>query len=162
MQKTLFVITFSLLCLIPQILCLKIFGPGFVPNFVLVAVIFFNLYRGMRISLGAAFVGGFLLDSFGGGTMGINTFTLVSCAFLTGTLKMYVYQPGVAESRVLMVFVIVLVNSFLQYFILFLAGVDLHFTEAFTRAILPEAILTILIANVTLERLKDCALRFFA
>jgi len=162
MQKTLFVLTICLFCLVPQILCQKIFGAGFIPNFVLIAMIFFNLYRGMHMSLGAAFLGGFLLDSFSGSIFGINTFTLVLCAFLTGTLKMYIYQPGVAESRVLMVFVIALANSFLQYFINLIVGVDLQFGESLVRAILPEVILTTFVANMTLERLKDCALKLFA
>lgn len=144
-----------------QILSLKIFGAGFVPNFVLIAVIFFNLYRGMRTSLGAAFLGGFLLDSFGGSVLGMNTFTFVMCAFLTGTLKMYMYQPGVAESRVLMVFVVALANGLLQYVVNLLVGVDLQFGEALGRAILPEVVLTTFVANATLERLKDCALKVF-
>lgn len=162
MQKFLFVLTVSLICLVPQILCLKVFGAGCVPNFVLIAVIFLNLYRGMNYSLGAAFLGGFFLDSFSGSILGVNILTFVLCVFLTGTLKMYIYQPGVAESRVLIVFVIVLVNGFLQYFINLIAGVDLPFGEALGRAILPEVILTTFFANVTFERLKDCALKLFA
>lgn len=162
MQKFLFVLTVSLICLVPQILCLKVFGAGFVPNFVLIAVIFLNLYRGMNYSLGAAFLGGFLLDSFSGSILGVNVFTFVACVFLTGTLKMYIYQPGVAESRVLIVFVIALANGFLQYFINLIAGVDLPLGETFGRAILPEVILTTFFANVTFERLKDCALKLFA
>ncbi|MCC6758812.1 MAG: rod shape-determining protein MreD [Candidatus Omnitrophica bacterium] len=162
MQKFLFVLTVSLICLVPQILCLKVFGAGLVPNFVLIAVIFLNLYRGMNYSLGAAFLGGFFLDSFSGSILGVNVLTFVLCVFLTGTLKMYIYQPGVAESRVLIVFVIVLVNGFLQYFINLIAGVDLPFGEALGRAILPEVILTTFFANVTFERLKDCALKLFA
>lgn len=162
MQKSLFVLTICLVCLIPQILFLKVFGAGFVPNFVLIAVIFLNLYRGMNASLGAAFFGGFLLDSFGGTVLGVNVFTFVLCAFLTGTLKMYIYQPGVAESRVLVVFVIALVNGFLQYLVNLAVGVDISFGEAFGRAILPEVILTAFFANMTFERLKDCASRLFA
>lgn len=162
MQKFLFVLTVSLICLVPQILCLKVFGAGCVPNFVLIAVIFLNLYRGMNYSLGAAFLGGFFLDSFSGSVLGVNVLTFVLCAFLTGTLKMYIYQPGVAESRVLIVFIIAAVNGFLQYSVNLIAGVDLLFGEAFGRAILPEVILTTFFANVTFERLKDCALKLSA
>ena len=162
MQKVFFVFIFSIACLVLQLLCLKIFGEGFVPNFVLIAVIFFNLFRGLRYSLGAAFFGGFLLDSFGGNIWGINTFSFVLCAFLIRTLKMYIYQPGVAQSRILIVFIITLTNGFLQYVASLMMGVDLPFVQALGRVILPEAILTTIVADVTLERLKQCALKLFA
>ena len=132
------------------------------PNFVLIAVVFFNLYRGLRYSLGAAFLGGFLLDSFGGTIVGINIFSLVMCAFVTSTLKMYIYQPGVSESRVVVVLVAIGLNSFLQYFINIVMGIDIRLGDAFWKVILPEIILTTLVASYTLERLKQCALKLFS
>lgn len=162
MQKTFFVLGITLICLFAQLLCAKVFGSWCVPNFVLIAVVFFNLYRGLRYSLGAAFLGGFLLDSFGGTIVGINIFSLVMCAFVTSTLKMYIYQPGVSESRVVVVLVAIGLNSFLQYFINIVMGIDIRLGDAFWKVILPEIILTTLVASYTLERLKQCALKLFS
>lgn len=162
MQKTFFVFGITLVCLAAQLLCAKVFGSWFVPNFVLIAVVFFNLYRGLRYSLGAAFLGGFLLDSFGGTIVGINVFSLVMCAFLTSTLKMYIYQPGVSESRVVVVLIAISLNSFLQYFINIVMGIDIRLGDAFWKIILPEIGLTTLVASYTLERLKQCASKLFS
>lgn len=162
MQKIIIVFVITVLCLGLELLFLKTFGASFVPNFVLIGVVFFNLYRGLNYSLGAAFLGGFLLDSYSVGLPGVNTFTLVLTAFLTGTLKKYIYQPGVVESRVLMVVMAAAANSFLQYFVNLASAIEISFGEALVRVILPEIILTALVASYTFERLKQCALRLLA
>ena len=162
MQKIIIVFVITVLCLGLELLFLKTFGTSFVPNFVLIAVVFFNLYRGLNYSLGAAFLGGFLLDSYSVGLPGVNTFTLVLTAFLTGTLKKYIYQPGVVESRVLMVVMAAAANSFLQYFVILSSGIHLDFLIAFQSAMMPEIILTLLVALYTFERLKQCALKLFS
>ncbi len=85
MQRTIFIFGITVSCLIVQLLFARVLGSAFVPNFVLIAVVFFNLYRGLRYSLSVAFLGGFLLDSFSTSLMGLNMFSLVMCAFLLGT-----------------------------------------------------------------------------
>ncbi len=162
MQKIIFIFVITLFCLLLQLIFLQVLGTLFVPNFVLIAVVFFNLYRGLNYSLGAAFLGGFFLDSYGVYPPGINTFSLVLCAFLTGTLKKLIYQPGIPESRVLMVFLAAGANSLLQYSVNSLAAVDIDLGEALTRGILPEIVLTSLVASATFERLKQCALKLLA
>lgn len=162
MQKFLFVLVITLICLAAQILFAQVSGGSLVPNFILIAVIFFNLYRGLRYSLGAAFLGGLFLDSYSGNPMGINIFSLVLCAFLTGTLKKYLYQPGVAESRVLVVVLAAAANSFLQYIVNISTGIEIGLTEAFWHETVPEVLLTALVASFTFERLKECALRLLA
>ena len=162
MQRTIFIFGITVSCLIVQLLFARVLGPSFVPNFVLVAVVFFNLYRGLRYSLSAAFLGGFLLDSFSGSPMGLNMFSLVMCAFLLGTLKKFIYHPGAAQSRLLMVFVAVVSNSFLQYFVHVASGVHLDFLAALQSVMIPEIIFTLLVAQYTFERLKQCASKLFS
>lgn len=159
MQKIIFVFVITVLCLVLQLLFAKVLGAVFVPNFVLIGVVFFNLYRGLNYSLGAAFLSGFLLDGYSAGLPGINTFSLVLCAFLTATLKKYIYQPGICESRVLMVVLAAAANSFLQYFVSVTTGMDISFGESLAWGILPEIIMTALVATIMFERLKQCALK---
>jgi hypothetical protein len=83
------------------------------------------------------------------------------CAFLVGWLKMYIYQPGVSESRSLVVFVIAAANSLIQYMVI-ASQVDVGFGEALRSFIIPEVLWTTLVASYILERLKQCALRLFA
>ncbi len=162
MQKIFFVLVLTVLCMGAQLLWAGVLGGVFVPNFVLIVIVFLNLYRGRYYSLGAAFLGGFFLDSFSGSALGVNTFSLVMCAFLTTFLKKYLYQPGVNESRVLMVLLVAVANSLLQYFVNLGRGINLDLGEAFQKAMGPEIILTALVASYTFERLKQCALRLLA
>jgi rod shape-determining protein MreD len=162
MQRTIFIFGITVSCLIVQLLFARVLGSSLVPNFVLIAVVFFNLYRGLRYSLSAAFLGGFFLDSFSANLMGLNMFSLVMCAFLLGTLKKFIYQPGAAQSRLLMVFVAVVSNSFLQYFVILSSGIHLDFLTALQSVIMPEIILTLLVTLYTFERLKQCALKLFS
>lgn len=162
MQRVIFILGITVICLIVQLLCARVFGSWLVPNFVLIAVVFLNLYRGLRYSLSAAFFGGFLLDSFNGSLMGLNVFSLVMCAFLLGAIKKFIYHPGYAQSRLLMVFVAVVSNSFLQYFVNVVSGLQLDFLIMLRLVILPEIIFTLLVSLYTFERLKQCALKLFS
>ncbi len=161
MQKFILVTGITLLSFIIQTIFARVLGSWWTPNFVLIAVVFFNLSRGLRTSLAAAFFGGFLLDSFSGSILGVNIFSLVICAFLVSWLKMYIYQPGVAESRGLLVFVIAAGNSLIQYIVI-ASQVDVGLGEAMRSFIIPEILWTTLVASYTLERLKQCALKLFA
>ena len=162
MRRIFLVSGIVILCLVVQLVFARVLGSSFVPNFVLIAVVFFNLYRGLRYSLGAAFLGGFLLDSFSGSPMGFNVFSLVMCAFILGSVKKFIYQPGVAESRLLMVFLTVISNSFLQYFVNVAAGIRINFTVVLWGAMVPEIVLTLVFALYTLERLKKCASKLYS
>lgn len=162
MRKSIFVFLITLFCLVLQLVFAKLTGGMFVPNFSLIGVIFLNLYRGLNYSLGGAFLSGFFLDSYSAGLPGLNVFSLVSCAFLTATLKKYIYQPGVSQSRVFMVILVVSANSFLQYFVHGASGADIGFGQALMRAILPEVIMTAFVATMVFERLKQCALKLLA
>jgi len=161
MQKIFFIFGITLVCLAVQTVFGQVLGTWFVPNFLLLAVIFFNLYRGLRYSLAAAFIGGILLDAYSGASGGVNVFSLVMCAFVTGGLKKYIYQPGVDASRILMTIAVSTVNTLIQYFLM-TARADIGFGEAFMTAILPEILWTTVAASFTFERFKQCASRLFA
>lgn len=161
MLKIAFILGITLLCLAVQNAVAQVLGTWFVPNLLLIAVVFFNLYRGLRYSLIAAFWGGFLLDAFAGTVGGINVFSMVMCAFFAGWLKKYIYQPGVDMSRVLMVMATTSINTLIQYFLM-TARADIAFGEAFLTAILPEILWTTLAASYAFEYLKRCASRLFA
>jgi len=161
MHKIFLVCGITLICVVVQLSWAHIFGSWLTPNFVLIAVVFLNLYRGLRYSLGAAFLGGFFLDSFSGSPDTGNIFSLVLCTFLAAWLKSYIYQPGVAASRALMIFAIVSANVLIQYFLL-TTKISISFGEAFRASIFSEIFLTTLVASYTFERLKQCALKLFA
>lgn len=162
MRKILFVVSITVLCLTAQLVFGRIFPGWIIPNFVLIGVVFFNLYRGLRYSLGCAFLGGFLLDSYGSSALGINLFSFVCCSFLTAMVKKYFYQPGVTASRVLIVVIAASADGGLHYLVYLVSGVEIGWQEALGRAVLPGVVLTAAFTPMTLERLKACALKLLA
>lgn len=139
----------------------EISGHWFAPNLLIIVVVFFNLYRGIRYGFLAAIMGGLLWDSFSAQHFGWHTFSLILCAHIASFSKMYLYHSGSLSSRVLMVFLISLIYSFIQY-LLNVMVVSVSFEEAFTHVMVPEILATTVAAAYFLEKFKQCALRLFA
>ena len=139
----------------------EVLGPWVKPNLLIILIVFFNLFRGIRYALLAAVLAGLLKDSFTVGMFGVNTFSFVICAYLATLFKMYIYHVGSSAAKFLIVFLVVLCNIFLQY-ILQAAVYPIGFKEMFLHVLLPEVLTTTLIAHYTLEKYKTCAKRLFA
>ncbi len=138
------------------------FFPNWVqPNFLIIVIIFFNLFRGIRHSLLVAFMGGLMADSFGPHPFGLNLTAYLVCAYATTSLKMYIYETGSAGSRLLMVFVITVLYVMLQY-ILRMMYVQVGLWSAVQRVLIPQVLSTVIISDYLFRKLKQCALRLFA
>lgn len=161
MQKVFFTVILALGCFVLENVLAQIFGPYFRPNLLLILVIFFNLYRGLRYSLLAALLAGLFKDSYSVQVFGLNTFAFVVCAHVTTIVKMYIYQVGSVVSRVLIVFLMSLLNVFLLY-ILHVMFSPIDFTTMFVNVLVPEVVTTTVAAPFVFENLKQCASRLFA
>lgn len=145
---------------VQQVLVQTLVSPWLRPNLFIILIVFFNLLRGIRFSVLIAAFAGILMDSFAP-RFGINTISFVLCAYLAGFLKMYIYQPGSVAARVLMVFLVVTANAFIQFiFAAVMMGTSLP--SAMLAVVLPEIITTTAVSAYVFERLKRCALRLFA
>ena len=136
-------------------------GGCFTPNLLIILIVFFNLYRGIRYSLLTALVAGLLKDSFGVAAFGLNTTTFIASAYLASLLKLYTYQAGVSGSRVLLVFCICSVNITLQYLVNMMFS-TIEFSRAFTHIFVPEIMVTTALTPYVFRKFKQCALRLFA
>lgn len=161
MQKSFIILLFALACFFIENILFQLFGIWFKPNLLLILIVFFNLFRGIRYGVLAALMGGFLLDSFSVRVPGLNTFSFVVCAYLASLLKIFIYQPGSQASRILLVFFVAVINLAIQY-VLHVLTTPLDFSVAFARVIIPEILITTVMAAYVFERLKRCALRLFA
>ena len=81
-------------------------GRWFMPNLLLLVIIYFNLAFGIRFSIFAAVVAGLLKDSLTTGIFGFNIFSFVLCAYMTTILKRYLHYVASRRSRLLLVFFI--------------------------------------------------------
>ncbi|MBU1997618.1 MAG: rod shape-determining protein MreD, partial [Candidatus Omnitrophica bacterium] len=101
MKKALIIIVLTFLCFLLEFLIFNIVGRWFMPNLLLLLVIFFNLYLGIRYSIFTAVCAGLLKDSFCASVFGINLVSYVVCAYMVTFLKRYIYHAGSKSSRLL-------------------------------------------------------------
>lgn len=131
------------------------------PNLLLLLVIFFNLYRGIRHSLLVAFFSGVVKDCFAAQLFGLNIVIFMACAYITTFLKMYIYESSSPASRLFLVFLISL-SSVLIAFWMRLIFIPVNFLEAVRYILLPEVFATTVTSLLILKIFKRCALKFFA
>jgi len=160
MKKSFFVIFCVVGCFLIEGVLSVIFGRWFSPNLLIILVVFFNLFRGIRYSLAAAFLAGLLKDSFSPNLFGLNIFSFLLCAYLTTFIKMYIYHSGSVVLRMFLVFVISLINIIIHY-ILTLMVASIPFGEMFVHLLLPEVTATVIITNYAFKKFKECALKLF-
>ena len=135
----------------------NIFGKWAAPNFLLLLVIFFDLYLGIRYGLWAAIISGFLKDAFSLEPLGTHVLAYTICAYLVIYMKKNFYQPGSKLSRTFVVFV----NTVVYVFILTLVNsIDqpVDFKEIFFYVLLPEVIATTVVATFVFRHLKNITL----
>ena len=161
MHKIIIVSIYVFVVFIIQNVLLNLFGQWFKPNILIILVVFFNLYRGIRYSLFAALLAGLLMDSMSVKVFGLHIFAYILCAYLTTFIKMYIYQPGSDASRILMVFLISLLYFVIQY-LLNLMFVVIPFDQAFVFVLIPEVLTTTVMSLYFFEKFKQCASKLFA
>ncbi len=132
----------------------------FRPNLLLLTVVFFNLFRGIRCSLAAAVCGGMLADAFSVYGYGQHTFALVACAYGTTFLKMAFYHPGSAGSRLLLVGLMGVCQVLLQFLVRQI-WVSIPFMDMVRHVLIPEVGSTLAVTPYMMRRLRTCASRFF-
>ncbi len=159
MQRILLVIVAVFAAFVFEGVLAQLFGPWGQPSLLILLIVFFNLFRGIRYSLFAAILGGLLRDSYSVRIFGLNTFAFVACAYMTTLLKWYFYRAGSPSFRVVIVFLISLVNVLIHY-ALQTIYYSVNFGAVFTQILLPEVILTTALTNYVFDRLKQCALKY--
>jgi len=162
MIRTFFNISiFVFACFLLESILAQVFVGWVRPNLLIILIVFFNLFRGIRYSLLTALVAGLLKDCYHPTAFGINTFSFICCAYVASFVKLYIYEVGSVISRVLMVFLISLFNVVIHYILNIMMGPVL-FSEMFIHVLVPEVLITTFISSFMIERLKRCALRLFA
>lgn len=159
MKRLSFILVLTYLFFIVEFLLSSAFGRWGTPNLILLLIIFFNLYLGIRYGLLTAFCAGIFKDSFTIGVFGTNIFLFMSCAFLATVLRRNFYRPGSRLSRI-MVTAGVVTAFVLAQVLLRSMDQDLDFGDIFQFVFLPEIFLTIVSATFVFNKLKELAVRF--
>jgi len=159
MHKFLFIVLSVIGAYICEHVVTAILGSRAQFNMLLLLVVFFNLFRGIRYSLAVAVLAGLLKDSYSVHSFGINIFIFVACAYLTTFLKWYFYRAGSESFRLAMVFLVCSANVVMRTF-LNMMFFPVNWGEVFLYVYLPQVFLTTLVTNTVFNTLKKCALRY--
>ncbi|MEI7997916.1 MAG: rod shape-determining protein MreD [Candidatus Omnitrophota bacterium] len=129
------------------------------PELLLLLVVFWGLYSGVRYSLVAAIVAGALKDVFSILPFGTYLFVFVAAAYLTTFVRRTLYQPGSPFSRAVVAF-FVLLGSFLIEVCLYLKHYNVYWLELFSNIFLPQLVTTMVVVTFVFHRLRDIAVKF--
>lgn len=149
------------ICFIIEYLFSMLFPIWLRPNLLLILIIFFNLYRGIRHSLLVAFMAGVLKDCFAPHLFGLNIVVFMMCAHLTTFFKIYIYESSSSSTRLLLIFIIS-VSSVLIGFWTRLIFIPINFWDVFHHLLLPEVFATTAVSLFVFKIFKQCALKLFA
>ena len=159
MRRIFFILIAVIIAFILESILAVYVQPWIRPNILLLLVVFFNLFRGIRYSLLTAFIAGFVRDSFTVHAFGIHIFSFVLCAYLTTFLKWYFYRTGSHSFRIAMVFLISCANVYIHGFLM-LMFIPFRLGEVFLNVFLPEVICTTAVTPMVFNYLKKCALKY--
>ena len=134
-------------------------GRWLTPNLLLLVVLFFNFYRGIRYSLVAAVFAGILQDSFSVYPVGIHVFSFVICAFGTTIVRRYFFHVSPYSFRVLMAGLLSILNVIVLY-LLHIIFTPIVFWDILGAVLLPEVLLTTMVSSFVFRNLKKCVLKF--
>jgi rod shape-determining protein MreD len=158
MKRFFFIVILTYIFFLVDFLMFNAFGRWGAPNLLLILIVFFNLYLGIRYGLLTAFWAGVLKDSFSTGVFGTHIFLFMSCAFLAIILRRNFYRPGSRLSR-LVVTAGVVVAYVLAEALLRSMDQDMGLKDIFQYVFIPEVALTVACATFVFTRLKDLAVR---
>jgi len=160
-KKSLLTVFLVVACFSAEKILAQLFGVWFKADFLIILIVFFNLSRGTRASLGVAFLAGFLRDCFATKMFGMSIFNYVACAYMTTLLKMYIYHIGSAAAHVLIVFLITIFSVCLQ-FVFTLTVSAVTFAGMFRHVLLPEVLATTILTPYTITKIRRCVSRLSA
>ena len=135
------------------------FGAWGKPELMLLGIIFCNLYWGVRYSIWAAFVAGILKDAFGIGPVFTYVFIYIAAAYLTTWVRNNLYQPGSRFSRMVVAF-FVLAGVFILETVVHMRFFEVRTGEAVVFVLLPQILMTMVVATFVFHGLRDGVVRF--
>ena len=160
MGKAIFITFFAFVFYLTEFILFNTIGGYFKPNLLLLLVIFANFAFGIRFSIVAAVICGFLQDSFSTSIFGISFLSYILCAYAVTVLSRIANLRGRMFSRLWIVFCVVSINVILQFF-LHLIFVQTSIKHVFLHIYLPEVITTLLVTNMTFGFLKSCVSKLY-
>ncbi|MBF0387098.1 MAG: rod shape-determining protein MreD [Candidatus Omnitrophica bacterium] len=145
------------LALLLEFTLFNLFGRWGDPHLLLLVVIFFNLYSGIRFSLWAALWAGMFKDCFSTMPFGTNIFAYVVCAYVSLAVRKYCYERGSDISRLWMVLCVVTTHTVVMGLTHKMTFEEVQWLDVWGSIWLPELVITAAVAILVFDRLRDLA-----
>lgn len=129
------------------------------PELLILVVIFFNLYLGIRFSIVAALFCGLFKDCSGVAPFGTFILVYIAGAYLSLFVRRYLYEPGSKFSRMVVAFFVV-VGCFMVQSILSIMNHEGHFSEQLFYILMPQLLTTMLAATYVFAQLRRISVFF--
>ena len=153
MYKLLNITALSFLFFFIEFIVSNFLSEQLTPNLLILLIVFFNLYLGIRYSLITAFLCGVIQDSFSFYPFGLNIVSFLFCAYMTTFIKRYLNYIGSGSSRVVIVLLVSVVNVLIHYLLVF-TFTEVDFGAVLVRILVPEVVMTVVVTGLTFRLLK--------
>ena len=154
MKQALAIAILVYLAFLAEFVLFNTFGRWGRPELLVLAVVFCNLYWGIRHSIWAAFIAGMLKDAFSIEVFGTYLMVYITAAYLTTFIRNNFYQPGSRFSRAVVTF-FVLVGIFVLETLMHMRFFDVRVGEAVAYILVPQVVATMVAANFMFQALRD-------
>ncbi len=162
-MKRIFVIALvSYLAFALEFLLYNFWGPWgrwFKPELLLLVVIFFNLYLGIRFSIIAAVFCGIFKDASGVAPFGTYILVYIAGSYVTTFVRRYLYQQGSRFSRSLVAFFVV-IGCFIVQAIVSNMNHEVHLSELLLYILVPQLLTTMIAATYVFAQLRNISIFF--
>jgi len=158
MKRLLIVLISVFLFFLAEFFLFNVFGRWGKPDLLLLLIVFYNLYLGVRYGLVCAFFAGALKDAFSPDVFGTYIFLFMFSACLATILRRNFYQPGSRLSRLVVTLGVVLSFVSAEAVLKAVAG-DIDGMGVVRYIVIPELLTTMAVATFVFIKLKDAAVR---
>ena len=138
----------------------NLFGRWGDPNLLLLVVIFFNLYSGIRFSLWAALWAGIFKDCFSTMPFGTHIFAYIACAYLSTFIRQRYYERGNDFSKLFMVFSVVTAHALIRGLVHQMTFEEIRWVDVWTSVWFPELVATSVVTLYVFGKLLGVAKAF--
>jgi rod shape-determining protein MreD len=159
MRNLIIITALVFICFFIEYFLFNVVGAWLTPNLLLLLVIFFNLYLGVRYGIYTAALAGLIKDSFMISAFGVHLVSFVACCYFLAILQKYFYSRGSRFSRLFIIFTVCSLNILMQ-FIIQNAFAEFNFFEVLKYIYFPEMVLTLLVSSYVFDKTKQCVLKF--
>jgi len=159
MKRVAVIFLVSYLAYALEFLLFNFWGPWGKPELLILVVIFFNLYLGVRFSIIAAVFCGLFKDASGVAPFGTYILVYIAASYLTTIIRRYLYQPGSRFSRIMVSFLVV-VGCFIVQLILSNMNHEVNLREQFLYLLIPQLLTTLVAVTFVFEQLRKISVFF--